>query len=141
MDQLVEYQCTVSGSGFLSLTWKILQDNGTQFGSPVVYASNVLAGSSTIGGLFTVEQLSQSPLVSNISFTVQSSINGYTIICEDGVTLKNENVTTDISGHFVVSIIVKCLCYGWQISFAQLKGLSAFNPQFVFLMLQLGNKK
>ena len=35
--------------------------------------------------LFFTDYTSKSPsLISNISFTVQSSINGYTVYCEDG---------------------------------------------------------
>ena len=99
LDQLVEYQCTVNRTeSFYGLTWKILQDNGTQFGSPVSFTSNALGGPFTIGGLFTVEQLTLRPLVCNISFTVQSSINGYTIICEDAITLKNENISINVDG-------------------------------------------
>ena len=90
LDQLVEYQCTVTGTGFLSLTWRISEDNGTLFGNAVNYASNADGASNIIGGVFTVEQLQPaSPVVSNISFTVQSSINGYTIVCEDSTNTTN----------------------------------------------------
>ena len=99
LDQLVEYQCTVTGTGFTSLTWKISEDNGTQLGNTVTYTSNSIGASVTIGGVFTVEQLQpSSPIVSNISFTVQSSINGYTIVCEDSATMNNENLTINVPG-------------------------------------------
>ena len=100
LDQLVEYQCTVTGTGFTSLTWRILEDDGTPFGNAVTYSSNANGASNTIGGVFTVEQLQPaSPVVSNISFTVQSSINGYTIECEDSTNaLNNESFTINIPG-------------------------------------------
>ena len=47
---------------------------------------------------FFVDYTSKSPtLISNISFIVQSSINGYTIHCED-IDGNMENNTIDISG-------------------------------------------
>ena len=47
---------------------------------------------------FFTDYTSKSPsLISNISFTVQSSINGYTIHCEDGDG-NMENCTIDIIG-------------------------------------------
>ena len=106
LDQLVEYQCTVTGTGFTSLTWRISEDDGTPFGI-VSYTSNADGTSSTIGELFTVEQLQpSSPVVSNISFTVQSSINGYTIVCEDSTnTTNNENFTINIPGIIMYDFI------------------------------------
>ena len=96
LDQLVEYQCTVTGTGFL--TWRILKDDGTQLGNIVSYSSNGIGASNTIGGVFTVEQLQPaSPIVSNISFTVQSSINGYTIVCEDSLNM-NDSFTINVLG-------------------------------------------
>ena len=100
LDQLVEYQCTVTGTGFFGLIWRILKDDETQLGNIVSYTSNGIGASNTIGGEFTVEQLQpSSPIVSNISFTVQSSINGYTIVCEDSATMNNESLTITISGY------------------------------------------
>ena len=47
---------------------------------------------------FFTDYTSKSPsLISNISFTVQSSINGYTIHCEDG-NGNMENCTINIAG-------------------------------------------
>ena len=89
----------MTGTGFLSLTWRILEDDGTLFGNTVPYTSSGNGASNTIGGVFAVEQLEGSPLVSNISFTVQSSINGYTIVCEDSTnTMNNESFTINVSG-------------------------------------------
>ncbi len=48
--------------------------------------------------MFTAEQLQQSPVISNISFTVQSSINGYTIQCGDFNTMTTEDLTINITG-------------------------------------------
>ena len=101
LNQLVEYQCTVTGTGFL--TWKILDDNGTQLGGTPSYTSNGGGVSVILGGVFTVEQLQPaSPVVSSISFTVQSSINGYTIVCEDSATMNNENLTINVSGMILI---------------------------------------
>ena len=66
------------------------------------YTSTADGVNATIGeGMFAVELLQQSPLVSNISFTVQSSINGYTIVCEDSITMNNKNLTINIIGMIV----------------------------------------
>ena len=107
LDQLVEYQCTVTGTGFTALTWRILEDDGTPFGNAVTYTSNGIGATITIGGVFAVEQLQPaSPVVSTISFTVQSSINGYTIVCEDSInTLNNENFTINIPGIIMYNFI------------------------------------
>ena len=88
----VEYQCSVDTN---VLTWSVLQNNGTQFGTDALYAFSSNGVPSSIEGVFIPERLSAisvSPILSNISFTVQSSINGYTILCTDG-SLNNENVT------------------------------------------------
>ena len=90
LDQTVEYQCTVSGSGLRALRWSLIRDDGKQL--------LTVTGSATIGGLFRVQQLSQSPLVSNISFTAVSSINGYTFVCEDTTTTNNETILINIAG-------------------------------------------
>ncbi len=47
---------------------------------------------------FSTDLSSKSPLTSNISFTVQSNIDGYTVVCEDGNV--NENCTISIEGTF-----------------------------------------
>ena len=100
LDQPVEYQCTVTGTGFL--TWRILEDDGTQLGGTVSYTSSGGGAPVTIGGEFTVEQLQSLPIVSNISFTVQSSINGYTIVCEDSAAMNNENFIINIPGMYAL---------------------------------------
>ena len=82
----VQYQCTVTDSNIA--LWRIRDDIMTSLGT-VDY--------TTVGHLVTTpapfpnslpfftDYSSKSPsLISNISFTVQSSINGYTIHCEDG---------------------------------------------------------
>ena len=94
----VEYQCTVSGSGLLVLTWTVFRDDGTPLGSDVVYVSSTTQDPDTIGGLFTVEQLSETPLVSNISFTSMPSIDRYTVVCEDTSAMSNETVLINIAG-------------------------------------------
>ena len=99
LNQTVEYQCTVSGSGLLALIWSVFRDDGTQLGNDFAYVSSTILAPSTIGGLFTVEQLSMTPLVSNISFTAMSSIDRYTVVCEDLITLNNETILINIAGN------------------------------------------
>ncbi len=97
LGQLVEYQCTVDA---VLLNWRVFDNNQAQLSDGFAAYSTVGIGPTvTIGeGVFTVEQLQQSPVISNISFTVQSSINGYTILCEDAITTNNENLTINIIG-------------------------------------------
>ncbi len=104
LDQLVEYQCTVDGT---TLNWRVFDNNQAQLSDGFVsYTSGGIGPNATRGGgVFTVEQLLESPVISNISFTVQSSINGYTILCEDGVTMTTENLTINIAS---MSIVLKC---------------------------------
>ena len=95
----VQYQCTVTDSNVV--LWRIRDENMTSLGT-VDY--------TTVGHLVTTpapfpnslpfftDYTSKSPsLISNISFTVQYSINGYTIHCEDGDG-NMENCTIDIAG-------------------------------------------
>ena len=95
----VQYQCTVTGSN--NLLWRIRDENMTSLGTCVY---------STLSDLVTTpapfpnnlpffnDYTSKSPsLISNISFTVQSSINGYTIHCDDGDG-NMENCTINIAG-------------------------------------------
>ena len=91
LDQTVEYQCTVSGS---AMTWSAFRDGIWV----VTYTSTTSPGGTITIGLFTVELLSVTPLVSNISFTVQSSIDGYTIVCEDANTMNNITILINIAG-------------------------------------------
>ncbi len=49
-------------------------------------------------GFFTALSSTSPSIISKISFTVQSNINGYTIHCEDGGDSKN--CTIDVAGNF-----------------------------------------
>ncbi len=98
LDQTVEYQCIVRGSGFFGLQWSVFRDDGTQLGIDVTYISTTIDASDTIGGLFTVEQLSDTPLVSNVSFIAVSSIDRYTVVCEDTITMSNVTILINIAG-------------------------------------------
>ncbi len=81
-----------------TLNWRVFDNNQTQLSDGfATYNSGGIGPTNTIGGAFTVEQLQESPVISNISFTVQSSINGYTILCEDFITMTNENLTINIA--------------------------------------------
>ena len=96
----MEYQCTVTGSPPLILTWRIRNET-SQLDSNI-YTSLGITSPNTLAGDFSVQQLSTNPLVSNISFTVQSSINGYTILCEEGGG-DNENCTINIAGTIITA--------------------------------------
>ena len=88
LNQPVEYQCTVTGAVFV---WRVFDDNGAEIA--IVAYNNIVIASPTTTGAFTFEQLQEAPMIiSNISFIAQSSINGYTIRCEDGTN--NEDLVT-----------------------------------------------
>ena len=93
----VQYQCTVTGSNILN--WRIRDDNMTSLGTDAYTPVNDLVTTPepfTMGLPFFTDLSSTSPsLISNISFTVQSSINEYTIHCEDGDG-KMENCTVNV---------------------------------------------
>ena len=64
----MEYLCTVTGSGFFGLTWRIR--NATNEVGSTVYASTSISADATPANGFSVQQLMMNPIVSNISFTV-----------------------------------------------------------------------
>ena len=72
-----------------------MHNDGSQIGS-TRFVSSINQSPSSIGGLFTARQ-SLASIAGTISFTVQSSIDGYTIICEDGLTMESENLTINLS--------------------------------------------
>ncbi len=83
---VVQFQCTVTDSA--TLQWRIRDENMTSLGTVLYGAQSDLV---TIPNpfpnslpFFTDYTSKSHSLISNISFTVQSSINGYTIHCEDG---------------------------------------------------------
>ena len=104
LNKPVQYQCTVTDSNIL--IWRIRDENMTSLGT-VSYAA--VADLVTTPAPFVPSSLpfftdytSKSPsLISNISFTVQSSINGYTIHCEDGDG-NMEKCTINITGEYLV---------------------------------------
>ena len=99
LDQTVEYQCTVSGSGFFGLRWRLLDDNQAPIAT-TVYSSDEFGSTVKLDSdRFTFERLSETPIVSNVSFTVQSSIDGYTIRCIDTAASESIDITIDIAGN------------------------------------------
>ena len=83
-----------------ALRWRIWNDE-TQFGSDASYLSTSNQELDPIGEVFTPKRLPESDssiLASSISFTAESSINGYTIGCDD---LQNESVNITIEGTYV----------------------------------------
>ncbi len=95
----IQYQCTVTDSNILN--WRIRDENMTSLGTQAYTTSSDLVTTPAPfhNSLpFFTDYTSKSPsLISNISFTVQSSINGYTIHCDDGDG-DMENCTIDITG-------------------------------------------
>ncbi len=82
------------------LQWRIFDGDQVQLIDGFAgYTTAGIGLTTTIGGgMFTVEQIQQSPIISNISFTVQSSINEYTIQCGDFITMTTEDLTINIIG-------------------------------------------
>ncbi len=95
----VQYQCTVTDSSLLN--WRIRDENMTSLGTESYGTLSDLVTTPVpffYSLPFCTDYTSKSPsLISNISFTVQSSINGYTIHCEDGDG-NMKNCTIDIAG-------------------------------------------
>ena len=90
----------MTGIPTLILNWRIR--DGTSDLASSTYTSLSITSPNTLAGDFSVQQLSTNPLVSTISFTVQSSINGYTILCEE-VGGDNENCTINIAGKIITT--------------------------------------
>ena len=106
---LIQYQCTVAGSNILQ--WRIRDENmASLFTRPYTAVTDLMITPEPLSNSlpFFTDFTSNSPsLISNISFTVQSSINGYTIHCEDGDG-NMENCTVFIDGKFE-SIVSACM--------------------------------
>ncbi len=93
----VQYQCIVNDSGLLRL--RIRDETMTTLDTRTYSDGDGLSSFSPLANVhdFSTDLSSTSPsIISNISFTVQSSINGYTIHCEDGGDSKN--CTIDVAG-------------------------------------------
>ena len=99
LNKQVEYQCTVTGS--IALRWRIRDENMISLATESYSDGDSLTSFTPIGNnapQFSTDLSSTSPsLISNISFTVQSSINGYTILCED-IGGDDKNCTINIAG-------------------------------------------
>ena len=98
----LQYQCTVTDSNIL--LWRIRDESMTSLGTESYdNGADLVATPEPFPNSlpFFTDLSSTSPsLISNISFTVQSSINGYTIHCEDGDG-NMENCTVLIPGELV----------------------------------------
>ncbi len=102
LDQQVDYQCTVTGQSIL--VWRVFNDSGTQFGLQVSYISSGLGVCQNINSRFFFEQSSAMPsIISNVTFTALTDINGYTVQCEDGQT--SSNFTVQILGELMHGIV------------------------------------
>ena len=80
----VQYQCIVNDSPLLR--WRVRDETMTSLDTESYINGDALVSFSPIANApdFSTDLSSISPsIISNISFTVQSSINGYTIQCED----------------------------------------------------------
>ena len=104
LNQPVQYHCTINGSTILN--WRVLRNDGSELGS-IRYVSSVNQAPNSIGGLFTARQ-SLTSIGASISFTVESDIDGYTVICEDELTMENERFTISLSSGRSGIIIVAC---------------------------------
>ena len=97
----VQYQCIVNDSS--TLQWRIRDESMTSIGTESYTSTSDLAPFTPISNdaaQFSTDLSSSSPsIISNISFTVQSSINGYTIYCEDleGNTVNSTIIITGAS--------------------------------------------
>ena len=83
LNELVQCECTVTG---FNLRWRVRDESMSQLGTQSYLVSVSTENVTTmIGGapeFSTVLLSNNNPLVSRLSFTVQSSINGYTVECE-----------------------------------------------------------
>ena len=103
----LQYQCIVTGS--VLMRWRIRDEDMTSLGTEAYdNGADLVATPAPFPNSlpFFTDYTSKSPsLISNISFTVQSSINGYTIHCEDGDG-NMENCTVVIPGELVVNRVI-----------------------------------
>ena len=102
LSKSVQYQCAVTESD--TLFWKIINNNMTSLGTKAYTTGGdlVTAPAPFPNSLpFFTDYTSKSPsLISNISFTVQSSINGYIIHCGD-IHGNMANCTIDTAGDMI----------------------------------------
>ena len=81
LSQQVEYQCTAGAS----LRWRISDETMSELDTQSYLSGDTVNLSADIDGapdFSTVLISNTNPLISNISFTVQSSIENYIIECE-----------------------------------------------------------
>lgn len=130
IDQTVEFQCEVSNSNPNALTWVIYiyDDCGEQFGNDVYFTTLNMKEEETVGGVFSVEQLSQSGLPEQnvcrqneafclcvIGKTTQKShilgdhitarVSWQTIyLCED-TTVASAHCWASIDGHHLATVV------------------------------------
>ena len=81
LSQQVEYQCTAGAS----LRWRISDETMSELDTQSYLSGDTVNISADIDGapdISTVLISNTNPLISNISFTVQSNIGDYTIECE-----------------------------------------------------------
>ena len=102
----VQYQCIVTES--ILLRWRIIEENMTTLDTETYSDGDNLVSFSPITNApdFSTDLSSISPsIISNISFTVQSSINGYTILCED-LGGDSESCTINIQGDCLINFLL-----------------------------------
>ncbi len=108
---LVQHQCIVNDSAILR--WKIIDETMTTLETETYSTGDSLDVSFTpitIGSDFSTDLSLTSPsIISNISFTVQSSFNGYTILCED--IGDNESCTINIQGECLIELFDIIISY------------------------------
>ena len=98
LTQPVQYQCIVTGS--VILRWRVRDETSTELGTETYSDGDDLSSTTPLANVpgFSTDLSSSNPsIISNISFIVQSSINGYSVHCED-VNGADTNCTISIQG-------------------------------------------
>ncbi len=106
LNEPVQFQCIVNGSIDI-LRWRIRDESMTTLNTETYSNGDSIASFLPIPNApdFSTDLSSMIPLISNISFTVQSSINGYTILCED-FGGDSESCTINIEGEYLMDSFV-----------------------------------
>ena len=100
----VQYQCIVTDS--IIQTWRIKDETMTTLDTRAYSTGDNLKSSTPLANVpdFSTDLSSTSPsIISDISYTVQSSINGYTIQCVDAGG-DSENCTINIQGDCLIEL-------------------------------------
>ena len=94
-------------TGSVILRWRVRDETSTGLATETYSdGDNLLPTTPLINAPdFSADLSSTDPLISNISFIVQSSINGYSVHCDDGNG--DTNCTINIQGDLINEILVQ----------------------------------